>query len=448
MFANIVAPIIGASLVLLGLGATPAKAVPAFAVQTGQPCQACHVGGFGPQLTPFGRNFKLHGYTQRSNSFNVPLSAMAIASFVNTAKAEGPTPGFAPNNNFAVDQVSLFFAGGLGSHLGAFVQTTYDGVARAFHWDNLDVRATTTVQIKDADVVLGASLNNAPTVEDAWNTTPAWGFPYTTSTLASTPSASPLLNGAFAQTSLGLTAYAWINSEVYLEAGGYGSPGATTLTHLGATPDASIKGIAPYARIAVQHDVGGGTLEAGVFGMQTDIYPGLDRSLGLTDDYTDIEVDASYIKALASGDTVAVNARYLHEQQNLNYTCATSIGSGYDCPTGNSLTDIRADVSYYWRNKIGGTLQVFNTTGSANPYVYQYGNGNLNPKPDSTGVMLQVDGTPFGNGNSPFGARFNMRVGLQYTFYTQFNGAGSNYDGAGGKASDNNTLRVFTWIAY
>ncbi|MDE1979718.1 MAG: cytochrome c1 protein, partial [Betaproteobacteria bacterium] len=29
-----------------------AQAVPAFARQTGQDCIACHVGGFGPQLTP------------------------------------------------------------------------------------------------------------------------------------------------------------------------------------------------------------------------------------------------------------------------------------------------------------------------------------------------------------------------------------------------------------
>ena len=39
--------------------AAPAQALPAFATQTGQPCQACHVGGLGPQLTPFGRNFKI-----------------------------------------------------------------------------------------------------------------------------------------------------------------------------------------------------------------------------------------------------------------------------------------------------------------------------------------------------------------------------------------------------
>ena len=66
------------AIALVGAIASPAAAVPAFAVQTGQPCAACHVGGFGPQLTPFGRTFKIGGYTMRTNSFNVPLSAMAI----------------------------------------------------------------------------------------------------------------------------------------------------------------------------------------------------------------------------------------------------------------------------------------------------------------------------------------------------------------------------------
>ena len=87
------------------LSATSAGAVPAFAVQTGAPCAACHVGGFGPQLTTYGRDFKLRGYTARSGStYNLPLSAMAIASFVNTQKDQaspGPSPGimsiFAPS---------------------------------------------------------------------------------------------------------------------------------------------------------------------------------------------------------------------------------------------------------------------------------------------------------------------------------------------------------------
>ena len=87
-----------------------AAAVPAFAEQTGQPCVGCHVGGFGPQLTPFGRAFKLGGYTLRTNSFNVPLSAMAVASYIRTQKGQPspPASSFRDNDNFALDQVILF----------------------------------------------------------------------------------------------------------------------------------------------------------------------------------------------------------------------------------------------------------------------------------------------------------------------------------------------------
>jgi hypothetical protein len=40
-----------------------------------------------------------------------------------------------------------------------------------------------------------------------------------------------------------------------------------------------------------------------------------------------------------------------------------------------------------------------------------------------------------------------MRIGLQFTHYTKFDGAGKNYDGSGRDASDNDTLRLFTWFA-
>jgi hypothetical protein len=37
---------------------------------------------------------------------------------------------------------------------------------------------------------------------------------------------------------------------------------------------------------------------------------------------------------------------------------------------------------------------------------------------------------------------------VQYTAYARFDGARLDFDGAGRKASDNNTLRVFTWLAF
>ena len=35
---------------------------------------------------------------------------------------------------------SLFYGGAIAPNLGAFVQVTYDNVARQLHWDNTDIR--------------------------------------------------------------------------------------------------------------------------------------------------------------------------------------------------------------------------------------------------------------------------------------------------------------------
>lgn len=434
------------AVALVGMSAPQAAALPAFAAQTGLACQACHVGGFGPELTPTGREFKINGYTLRTKSFNVPFSAMVVASYIRTQQDQNPPPGgYNPNDNFTLDQFSWFFAGGFGDHFGAFIQTTYDGVAKAWHWDNLDVRAVSTFKVKSTDVTVGASLNNAPTVQDAWNTLPGWGFPYTSSTVAPGPSTSPLLNGALAQTTMGLTGYAWVNSEFYLEGGAYWSPGAGLLTNLGVDPTAlgSIEGAAPYVRAAFQHAAGPGTIELGVVGMQTRIHPGLDFSTGMTDRYTDIGVDGSYQASFANSDVVSLNARYLHEDQSLAATCALA-GVASGC-AANTLNDVRVAGSYYWRDKIGLTVAGFDTTGSPNATIYA---ANRTLKPDSSGVIVQLDGTPWGASNSPLGRRFNTRVGIQYTAYTSFDGASSNFDGLGSNAADNNTLRVFIWTAY
>src|ERR1700704_3993784 len=83
---------------LLALGAillftSEANAVPSFAEQTGQRCSACHVGGLGPQLTSFGRSFKLGGYTLRAgDNFTLPLAGMIVASFLHTQKDQTSPP--------------------------------------------------------------------------------------------------------------------------------------------------------------------------------------------------------------------------------------------------------------------------------------------------------------------------------------------------------------------
>jgi hypothetical protein len=42
----------------------------------------------------------------------------------------------------------------------------------------------------------------------------------------------------------------------------------------------------------------------------------------------------------------------------------------------------------------------------------------------------------------------NLKLGIQYTIYTVYNGGGRNYDGFGRNASDNNTLFLYAWLAF
>jgi hypothetical protein len=42
----------------------------------------------------------------------------------------------------------------------------------------------------------------------------------------------------------------------------------------------------------------------------------------------------------------------------------------------------------------------------------------------------------------------NTRISLQYTMYSKFNGASSNYDGSGRNASANNTLYLQAWLMF
>src|SRR3984893_5959093 len=106
-----------------------ASAVPAFARQTGQPCATCHT--VFPELTPFGRRFKLSGYTMGGGlTFEQapPIAAMLVPTFTHTARNQDMPPlGDAhTNNNTILQQARLFYGGTIYENLGAFIQGTYD----------------------------------------------------------------------------------------------------------------------------------------------------------------------------------------------------------------------------------------------------------------------------------------------------------------------------------
>ena len=419
-----------------------AQALPAFAEQTGQPCATCHIGAFGPHLTPFGRQFKLSGYTLRAGDFTPPVSAIAIASFLHTQKDQPapPPPHYDVNNNATIDYIALFLAGGFGDHVGTFSDITYDGVGRNIHWDHLDFRIVDTETLFGSDVVYGLDINNEPTGQDVFATLPIWGFPFTTSDLAPGPAGATQISGKFAQNVIGASAYAWWDSDVYAEVGLYRSLSAGMLRFVGQNPEETnlIDGVAPYFRLAYQRDMGDQNFEVGTFGLFPSLFPGRDQSTGHTDDYADVGFDASY-EYLGNNENIAtLNLRFTHEDQNLKASQILGAASGND-----SLDEFIINGSYYWEDIAGLSIGHFQTWGNADPLLYS---GNSTFKPDTAGFIFQVDTAPFMD-KQEFPVRLNLRIGLQYIAYTEFDGASRNFDGAGRNASDNNSIRLFLWAA-
>jgi len=438
----------GALLLLctIAVFSAPASAVPSYARQTGHPCVKCHVGAYGPQLTPYGIRFKISAYTETDNKgFKLPIAAMVMAGFSHTQadQASPPTPHTNVNNNFELDQVSGFLAGRIAEDFGVFSQVTYDGVGKGMAIDNVDIRYAHDFVIARTDAIVGVSLNNNPGVSDPGNTQPAWYFPYISSALVSgTGDASTLLNGGLSQAVTGLSAYAFIDDSIYAEFGTYRalSPAMQIKFGLGAGND--IGRIDPgsfYWRLNYIQDMNTQAFSAGLIGFNASLQP--ERIAGgPVNSYRDVGLDAWY-EYLGNGrHNFAAYASYIREDQTRSDLVANQ---GADNPSGR-LYEFRFNASYYYEHTYGLTIGRFSTHGQPDAALYSF---SATGSPDTSGTVLQVDWTPWGKADSWARPFANVRLGLQYTMYDTFDGSSSNYDGTGRKASDNNTLFLFLWAA-
>ena len=122
------------------------------------------------------------------------------------------------NGSFELPQdISLFLSGAWTSHVGSFLQVTYDTQADHFSMDNTDIRYANITKLAGKEFVYGIDLNNNPTVEDLWNTTPAWSYPWIAADWAPTPNASPFINGGLGQDVGGIGAYGMWNNHLYID---------------------------------------------------------------------------------------------------------------------------------------------------------------------------------------------------------------------------------------
>ncbi len=435
--------IFGLSCTLFLLDPQAALAIPSFAAQTGQPCAACHIGAFGPQLTPYGRDFKLNGYVASDrpkdnliDNWYERLTTAVKTSFTHNNENIYPNAGgvgFGPNDNAAFDQGMVFFGGRITNNIGALAEVSYDGVTRNFFWDAVDIRRAWNFDFMGRDVTAGVTVGNQIGNSTIWNSSPPWGFPYASSGLASTPQASTFLDDTLNGQVMGPGVF-YSDGLFYAETAVYfplshaldqaiGNPAADNYT----TP-------IPYWHLALEQefDHHNQYAQIGTFGATATRHPGNDTTTGLTDRMTDWGFEGNYQYLGTGHNIVSAHAGFIHEVEDLKASevlGGSSIGAG-------TLNTFKTDVTYAWENTWVPSLQYFKTTGSTNAALYT---NSVNGKPDSEGYTVDLAYVPFGKSDSVI-QWANARLALQYTGYTRFNGTTKN-------ASDNNTLFLNLWVS-
>jgi len=469
------------ALALLTLAAKPAQAIPLFNRQTGQNCMACHAGGQFPELTPYGRLFKMTGYTLGQRT-SVPLSAMALVSasaVANTSKSLSPSSDFQKDKDLILATASLFAGGKITDNVGAFVQVTYNPYAVTnadgsfsghSNADNMDLRWADRFISGDRDLILGVSLNNNPSVSDPWNTAPAW-MQYVP---VPSPTSSQFIDGttpyptyASGGNIAGLTAYGFLNRSWYGEVGAYGTArGPLSFMTRGVAPRTTLRGLNPYWRLAWNHEWGAHSLMVGTGGMNARVYQAPSEPSTI-DRFRDWNIDAQYQYLL---DPHAVTAQFVYASSRHRFPASQSGQPvGFVNAAGNALANtndvdrtrlLRAKVSYVYQARYGGSFSLFNLSGTTNTANQSSGfdpatltitatdpnatqlsvpvNGNLSGNPGTRGCTLEAFWMPLQY----------IRIGAQYTIYSRYNGVASNYDGFGRNASDNNSLFLYMWMAY
>jgi hypothetical protein len=444
-----------------------AQAVPSFSRQTGQQCIACHVSF--PELTPYGRYFKLTGYTIGSRQ-TLPFALMAQASVTKTQNNKGVVGQASAGNNIignvnprdgdvVFSGGSLFLAGKATDHIGGFVQWTYNNVATDPNTgnlgghngiDNTDLRLTGIsygTNAKQPDWIYGLTLHNNPTVQDVWNSTPGFGFPFTSSPLAQTPAVRTLIDSSLAQQVAGLGVYAFWHKMIYAELSLYRTAdGVFSWLRAGQYIDTPqgvnrLSGYNPYWRLALNHEWGPHSMMVGTYGMMVNKLPENTNPETPTDHFTDTAFDIQY-QYITNPHTFTAQATYIHEKQDWDASFPNTLngnpfGLSVAAPTpanpSTSLDTIKLKGTYYYLGKYGITLAYLSTTGSSDSGLYP-----VTGLPDNRAYVVELSYLPIQN----------IRLMLQYTYYTIFNGAGENYDGNGRNARDNNTLFFNVWVVF
>ena len=462
-------------------GVSESHAVSSFARQTGMSCVMCHTNF--PELTPFGRRFKLNGYTMTTKPADVsdysvttdtqtakrnlflsyvsPISYGAQAAYgkwtrapldPNAGKPGGPPAGAQTQGDTFLfpEQFSLFYAGRVTDEIGTWIQLTYSGSSGTVGIDNTELRYS--AHRDDRKWVWGTFVNNTPGMQDVYNTplaafaVPLFNVPSLYSQGAGTGVGglrAPIF-GSLAANSVGGGEYVWFDDSIYAEASVYhsGSPGSTavgnpTLTATGSR--GAIDGAAPRARLAYELDWDRSALEVGALAMQTSYLPGAipdtfasAKSPTTANLYRDAGADLQY-QYIGEDHIVTLLGAFTRERQSNNPAFVAASGGTSYTNADDFLSQASLTAEYYYRRRFGGLVNWVDTTGTNDPLM----NG-ANGSPKNQYWVFELDYMPW----------LNTKFILQYDAYTIANGNQSPFFGGSTKPSDNNTLVAGLWLAF
>ncbi|MDE1988848.1 MAG: hypothetical protein KGI82_00110 [Betaproteobacteria bacterium] len=438
-----------ASLMLLSF--MNAGAVPLFARQTGQACVSCHLGGMYPQLTAYGRFFKLTGYTlgTRPNLGNLevqkdapPISIWLQSGkqwYTNIPSGSGP----APSSSMNLQAVSLFAGGKIADNVGALLQWTgksNGGGGFNSGVDMSEVRYAEHIARPDSDLIYGVYFNNIPSLSDVWNSTATWSgnfMGFFNSGLA--PVQLPFLEKFGMGSAIGAGAYLYKDNTWYAEAAVYKSVthGPFTTYFTGGAMGGTLIDPSPYYRFAFTKDFGPHSFELGLHGMVSYAHNGTASSGSMADwngtinTYRDVGIDGQYQYNL-DPHYFSAHVRYLHE----NASFATDQVGMMVSNASNVLNETYVDASYIYQAKYGAMLIYRSVVGTNDAMLYSA--NTLTGSPEWKSWTPEIFWMPWQN----------VRIGYQYIFYTEMAGTTGIIPGQSLSPHDFNTSMLYVSFLY
>ena len=456
-----------------------ANALPTFSRQTEQPCSACHLNV--GELTPEGRKFKLLGYTKGKNVLPLSITATgSVTKIKDTSSSADPSVYLAKNNQPILEEANLYAAGKYWENIGGYLKWTSSfantspiyasggvqtgtKVGQDTFLDSSEVRMARELKLGKHDVVWGLDVNNSPSVQDLWSTTPANAFPYRTSSLQNAWGIgqfgpTTLMDGGLASQTIGLSAYTMIDDTVYLEIADYhrSQPGWATLAMAG--PQNTLKsGENPYWRLAWNKTKGENSYMIGTFGMNSRLARDPLVTGSASGKYLDYGLDSQF-QHITSTHSFSAQTTLIKEEVNWGQL---SVGKSHDNPTSNLVT-LKSKLTYDYARKYGVSIFEFaskgsvdNTywgysadltnpnilTGACNQYtsMLAYCSSNGSPNTSGSGFEMYYDPIPY------------IHIVLQQTYYQSFLGGSSftdNTSGASRSASANNLTYLYILLSY